>query len=292
MADSNQKQGFNWGEAISQGLMAAGQGISAAGGVNNQIYTNYLESRNRNAQLQMEAERYKEQNLIQRAQLRATIGENRSQEGLRTSQIGLNNSQAQSQQALAKFYSGFGGNPSANGVDPVTGQPNMVLTGMNGKYPRFENLDSLAQKKQVENENRVYSSTDAKAITQSEQLLGKITDLKGMVGTKAEGLSYLPWALGDESGQNFQSLKKDIGNTLLYLRSGAQINEQEYKRLSAQLTQLMRREGVDKKQLERFESEFSALAGRIKSGAKWDKKSKSFAVGEEIKPSKDSLGLF
>jgi hypothetical protein len=184
---------------------------------------------------------------------------------------------------MAGWMKNLGGNNSQVKIDPITGQPDLSatptdyrITGFSRSGPKIEDFGALQDKAQMAFENRAYSVNDAKAITQSEQMIGKIGRLKEMVGTTAEGLAALPWAGGSESGQMFQSLKKDISNTLLYLRSGAQINEEEYKRLTDQLPKLFRRGKVDKDQLTRFEQEFSGINNRLTSGAKWDKKSKSF----------------
>lgn len=161
-------------------------------------------------------------------------------------------------------------------------QNQMVLSGISPQGPRFENLGAIPQKQKVELANRKYDPTEAKAISQAEALVGKISRLKEMVGTKAEGMASLPFALGDEGGQLFQSLNGDIKNTLLYLRSGAQINEQEYKRLANQLPKLFRKGSVDKDQLDRFNDEFSGVLNRIKFGAQAEKISSGKAGAEDL----------
>lgn len=156
----------------------------------------------------------------------------------------------------------------------------LILSGIGPSGPRYENLDAIKAKKEAGIATREYTPTEAKGISQAEALIGKIGRLKDMVGTKAEMASYAPFALGSKSGQMFQSLKKDISNTLLYLRSGAQINEQEFKRLNSQLPQIFRRSEVDKDQLDRFTEEFTGTLERMKLGTGAEGKSTTPKVAD------------
>lgn len=169
-----------------------------------------------------------------------------------------------------------------NNMDSGQLPSQMVMTGIGPSGPRFENLGAIPKKQEVELANRKYDPTEAKALSQAEAIVGKIGRLKEMVGTKSELMASLPYALGNEGGQLFQSLNSDIKNTLLYLRSGAQINESEYKRLSNQLPKLFRKGSVDKDQLTRFEDEFSGVLNRIKFGAQAEKISSGKAGAEDL----------
>lgn len=120
-----------------------------------------------------------------------------------------------------------------------------------------------------------YTGADAKLVSQAESLTTKLTTLKDMVGTPSE--NYLPWGGGTKQGQEFQTLRDDIKNTLLYLRSGAAVTPQEYKRLETLLPKLTRFKEVDKAQLDRFISEFQAIGDRIKQGRKYDEKTGKFS---------------
>lgn len=208
-----------------------------------------------------------QENKIKAAELRAKAPLYKSQAEAYSALAGQRGAQSQLLNNLNEMESG--GLPS-----------NMVMSGIGPSGPRFENLDALKAKKEASIATREYTPMEAKGISQAESLIGKIARLKDMVGTNAENTSYLPYALGSKSGQMFQSLKKDISNTLLYLRSGAQINEQEFKRLNSQLPQIFRRSEVDKDQLDRFTEEFSGTLERMKFGTGAEGKSTTPKVAD------------
>lgn len=81
-------------------------------------------------------------------------------------------------------------------------------------------------------------------------------------------------------GQEFALMKKNVGERLLRLRSGAQINEAEYKRFMDMLPTIMREDDLDLKQLGRFKQEFDAIQGRIQKGSLYNPKSKGFDISE------------
>ena len=143
-------------------------------------------------------------------------------------------------------------------------------------------MENIPEKQKVELANRKYDTTEVKALSQAEAIVTKIGRIKEMVGTGSETLSYAPFGLGNTGGQLFKSLTDDVKNTLLYLRSGAQINEQEYKRLSSQLPKLFRKGEVDKDQLTRFEDEFNGVLNRIKFGAQAEKINSGKAGAEDL----------
>ena len=195
---------------------------------------------------------------------------------------------------LKNFFGG--GEPGADGVPS---------NGVNSNFPPGSTFSLGGVTIPL---NRKYSETESKSLSGAGALLKDLSELKGMfekgsatggaqlTGGASMGLSNLPLIgaplsaavmgfggilKGGENRQNYSDLLRNVANRLLYLRSGAQINEQEYKRFVAQLPALMRNDKLDKKQLNRFIEEFSALRGRIESGAQWDSKQKSFIGGKE-----------
>jgi len=130
--------------------------------------------------------------------------------------------------------------------------------------------------------NRKYTDTEAKSLSTAESLQGQIDELIGVIQKDkanydekgAAGLletSQLTGLLGPAGvtpeGQNYRLLKDAISERLLRLRSGAQINEKEYKRFTKMLPSIFRGDDLDIKQLENFKTEFAAIEGRIKEGS-------------------------
>jgi hypothetical protein len=151
--------------------------------------------------------------------------------------------------------------------------------------------------------NRKYTGEESAKLSQSGAILKDLTDMKtyyesgkSMKGAEATAaLRGLPLGAGSlafgmaglgKGGlarQDFTDLQYNVSERLLRLRSGAQINEKEYQRFRKMMPSLFRNNKLDVKQLDRFISEFSALEGRIQSGAMWDKKAGKFVGGEEPK---------
>jgi hypothetical protein len=183
---------------------------------------------------------------------------------------------------MAGWMKNLGGNNSQVKIDPITGQPDLSatptdyrITGFGRGGPRVEDFGALQDKAQMAFENRAYSPDAAKAISGAEAIVEKIGRLKEMTGMdKGEGMGYLPFGGFDTKGQMYKSLRNDIQSTLVYLKSGAAINESEFKRLQALLPGLFKKSEVDKDQLDRFMKEYGTIAERIKSGARWDNSGK------------------
>ena len=131
---------------------------------------------------------------------------------------------------------------------------------------------------------RKFTGEEVKSLSTAEQLTTEIGDLKALISGpkafKAQFAGSLPFGLGTTVGQSFKLLKDSVGERLLRLRSGAQINEQEFKRFMKLLPAFTRKDVLDIKQLERFEDEFNSIRGRILSGAKFDKDKGTFSVPE------------
>jgi hypothetical protein len=131
--------------------------------------------------------------------------------------------------------------------------------------------------------SRKFTGEEVKSLSTSDALTDEIGDLKTLISGrsafKAQALGTLPFGAFTESGQSFKILKKSIGERLLRLRSGAQINEKEFKRFMGLLPAVTRIDKLDIKQLESFEKEFNSIRGRILSGAKFDEKIGEFTTG-------------
>lgn len=134
--------------------------------------------------------------------------------------------------------------------------------------------------------NRELTTDESRATTGAEEMLVRANRLKETIqGNKDKGLrspqvmSLLPFAGGDPTAQQYKQDINYFSDTLLRLRSGAQINEQEYKRLRRLLPRLGTADEVDITTLNDFMREFSAVKGRIETGALWNPKSKSFEGG-------------
>jgi hypothetical protein len=159
--------------------------------------------------------------------------------------------------------------------------------------------------------NRSYSEGESKSLSGAEDVIGNIQELKNMYKTKkttfgaelTSSLSRVPLAggmafglaglgKGGDERQNFADLVNNINNRLLYLRSGAQINDKEYRRLTKMMPSLWRRNEGDVRQLERFEKEFTSLMGRIQSGARWDEERGQFIGGKTTSNEIDLDKLF
>jgi hypothetical protein len=63
--------------------------------------------------------------------------------------------------------------------------------------------------------------------------------------------------------QDYGLIRRDFSDRLLRLRSGAQINEQEYKRLMNMLPQWWRNTDSDVEQLNKFKTEYQNLMSRL-----------------------------
>lgn len=140
--------------------------------------------------------------------------------------------------------------------------------------------------------NREYTEGESKSLGMSGALIDQINEMKDVVKSDmelhkqgktketAQVLGAFPLALGSKKGQDYQRLRKSILTTITYLRSGAQINDQEFSRFSSLLPTARINDETDIKQLDRFINEFSQVQGRIRTGAKWDKNKKEF-VGRQ-----------
>jgi len=153
-------------------------------------------------------------------------------------------------------------------------------------------LVNTDQSKQVEEQSRKYTDSETKAMSSAEALITDLRDLRGLVEkdkeeytkdqtpfTKSQFLGSSAFDLlggVGKKGQAFNLMKKNVSERLLRLRSGAQINESEYDRFQKMLPTIFRDDELDLEQLDKFESEFSNIMGRVQSGAKWDAKSKQF----------------
>jgi len=142
--------------------------------------------------------------------------------------------------------------------------------------------------------NREFTEGESKTASNANALVGQIGKLKEMVTADMEAYKKgtpgykssqfqgsLPFGGFNESGQRYQLTRADAADRILRLRSGAQINEKEMKRLQKLLTEWWRSDKVDLEQLDIFEKEFSEIKNRIDKGALWDEDSKKFKIGDK-----------
>lgn len=207
-----------------------------------------------------------------------------AQDPYRQSQIALN-------QAMLKNLQG-GGTPGGDLVyrDQRTGI----------EVPQEQALQDISQGKQYVVKRRVatrqgvkeeavstpkeMTEGEVKTSSGAEQVLGEIEELENIIKSEPTGWkSKIPF-FGESAqaqgvsipifapkgvtakGQEYRTLRESINNRLLYLRSGAQINEKEYQRLSEMLPLIFRADAVDLNQLERFKNEFKNILGGIQTG--------------------------
>ena len=145
--------------------------------------------------------------------------------------------------------------------------------------------DDIRNKYSLRNEFESPTQTEVQGKVNAEELVGKSRELQrilsedkdyfgGIGSTKIK--AKVPFNAFDEKAQRYEFVRSDMADRILRLRSGASINEQEFKRLSSLLPSVGRFDKVDIQNLQDFEREFSTLAGRINSGAKWDELTQSF----------------
>lgn len=135
-------------------------------------------------------------------------------------------------------------------------EPQDQIDIINAEIQNFSKARSLKQ-----------GQAERKEITAAESLQGElgelITLIEGPGSTSAQLLSLLPASGGSLKAQQFSLLKTSIGERLLRLRSGAQINEQEFKRFMKLLPSVFRFDELDLSQLRRFKTEFESVSARI-----------------------------
>jgi len=145
--------------------------------------------------------------------------------------------------------------------------------------------------------NPKYTGEEVKALASAEELGIQLNTLKdivnedkaiwetrkqGIVGgldalkQTGQGLGTLPFGGFSEKGQRFSTFRDSVAERLLRLRSGAQINENEYKRFMKMLPKVWRKDNVDMEMLDSFTREFNTIQQRIRGGALWDKNKKQF----------------
>lgn len=142
--------------------------------------------------------------------------------------------------------------------------------------------------------NRKFTQGELKDLTNAEALEGQIDTLVDIISKdtekpltqKSQFKGLFPAQLGDEEAQRLSITQTDLADRLLRLRSGAQINQSEFKRFQKLLPKITRKDKIDIEQLNRFKSEFSKIRGRIQSGAVFDEQKKEFVLPDGSKASK------
>ena len=146
--------------------------------------------------------------------------------------------------------------------------------------------------------NRKFEQSEYKDLASAEALTRDIADLRSIVAADKAGyandgnplkasqflgsgaFSWGPLKGLTNKGQRFALKKKSVGERLLRLRSGAQINENEYKRFMELLPTIFRDDDLDIEQLDNFTKEFESISGRINQGSLYNPKSKGFDISE------------
>jgi len=135
--------------------------------------------------------------------------------------------------------------------------------------------EDLATKYSIRNRFESPTEGEVSKKTIAEGMVGRIQELKMALGDTDEFSgtkikAALPFGVFNKKAQRFASVQQALADDLLRLKSGAQINEQEYKRLSRLLTKPWRFDEVDIQNLTDFENQFSKLSDRINRGYIWD----------------------
>jgi hypothetical protein len=119
---------------------------------------------------------------------------------------------------------------------------------------------------------RKYTQSESQMLATASMLTNEISSLIDIIETNpsAQYMAMVgPKGVGKE-GQRFAWLKKSVGERLLRLRSGAQINEKEYQRFMDLLPSIFRGDEVDIEALNQFRKEFQEIQARILRGSAYD----------------------
>ena len=206
-----------------------------------------------------------------------------SKDPYRQSQVALN-------QAMLKNIQGGGAGGDLIYRDPATGveipQEQALADIGQGKQYIVKRRVATRQgvKEEPVSEPKPQIEGEVKTSTGAEEVLSEIAELENIIksepkdsgasipffgkSAQAQGVKIpfvAPYGVS-EKGQAYRTLRESINNRLLYLRSGAQINDKEYQRLSGMLPELFRADKVDLQQLERFKNEFTGILSRLQTG--------------------------
>lgn len=215
------------------------------------------------------------------------------------------------QEQIAAKQEFLGGVPTIGQSD----SPRMVMT-RTGKMDFASPMDRMKAESDFKKSNRVLTMGENTKVAGADDVLGFVQELKDMYKNKtatwgAEGTAELRrvplvggalyagagMGKGGEARQNFSDVVENLNNRLLYLRSGAQINDKEFQRLTRLMPSIYRKNTLDVKQLGRFESEFQNIKSRIEKGVKWSGKGEKAKLvspdGSEYNPevSQDEVDL-
>lgn len=183
---------------------------------------------------------------------------------------------AMAQQAMANANL-FNQRASNTGVSQIAPDDQIVVGQYANGQPIIKSKKAMqqiaemqmnVQRQQKVNAIKSRKLTDAenKALGYADTMQKDLGYLKDKIGTSDEWQGYLPFGAFQKGGQSFKDSLDSVSNLLLYLRSGAQINEQEYARLRKNLPSFTGNDDVDRKKIERFQAEFAGVKDRIKYG--------------------------
>jgi len=165
--------------------------------------------------------------------------------------------------------------------DPYTGQqvPGMEISGQQSQA--FEQIPEemevagySTQGKPYLRRKKTLSDAEGKTLNNAEQMGIQIADLKEIIkedldkgfGRMLQKAQFPGIGNLTTQGQRYRLIRKDLSDRIIRMRPGAQINEQEAKRLNHLLPKIFRRESVDLEQLGKFEVEFNKVQERLTRG--------------------------
>lgn len=161
--------------------------------------------------------------------------------------------------------------------NPTTGKLEQQASVPKGSIVRnTTTAEDMATKYSMRNQFESPTEGEVSKKVIAEGMVKRIGELKGVLASDPDEFSgtkikaSLPFGLMDKKAQRFDSVQRALADDLLRLKSGAQINEQEYQRLSKLLTKPWRFDDVDIQNLSDFETQFSAVADRINRGLIWN----------------------
>lgn len=209
------------------------------------------------------------------------ITKERDKNSLKTSPLEL----MMLKQAMPQPETGvYSWNPTSKKLEREAGVPKGSIVRNTTTAEDMATKYSVRNQFESPTEGEVKTGVNAEeTMSLARKLRDTLMDPEEFSGTKIK--AALPWGVFDKKAQDFKLTRADLSDRILRLRSGAQINEQEFKRLSQLLPSAMRYDEIDIQKLTDFENEFSKVADRINKGYIWDGKQFSLPGGNVLQQS-------
>lgn len=164
-------------------------------------------------------------------------------------------------QDLSSLFSLMGQVP---GATPGSGMGNFVPERINKGGMTFYNPEAAKQRAAATAEGRgpsMAENTQIETMDSSLRSIGEIENLlKGDQGAVSNIIQATIPGIPGQTGLAFHI--RNVADNLLRLKSGAQINEQEYRRLRSLLPEIWDGEGVSQIKLNEFKTVFQDVIGR------------------------------